>query len=58
MRLLNTKQVQEYLGISETSTYKMFKDPACPVLKVGGRYKIFEEDLKNYLIQNNKKTEI
>ena len=54
MKILNVKQVQELLGLSKSSTYKLLKNPNCPTLKVGGNYKIMEEDLLNFLKQNNK----
>ena len=55
MKILTVKQVQELLGLSQSSTYRLLKNPNCPTLKIGGSYRIIEDDLFNFLKQNNKK---
>lgn len=55
MKILTVKQVQELLGLSQSSTYRLLKSPDCPTLKIGGSYRIIEDDLMNFLKQNNKK---
>lgn len=55
MKILTVKQVQELLGLSKSSTYRLLKSPDCPTLKIGGSYRIIEDDLFNFLKQNNKK---
>ncbi len=49
MKILNRKDVQELLQISESAVYRLLKDPDCPLLNVGGQYRIVEEDLINWL---------
>lgn len=53
MSIMNTKEVSEFLKLSERSTYKLLKNPDCPTLKVGGEYKIIKEELIEYLKQCN-----
>lgn len=55
MKVLTVKEVQELLGISTSSTYRLLKNPDCPTMKIGGSYRIIEDDLFNFLKQSNKK---
>ena len=55
MKVLTVKEVQELLGISASSTYRLLKNPDCPTMKIGGSYRIIENDLLDFLKNNNKK---
>ncbi len=55
MEILNTKQVQEFLGISSGTTYKLLREKGCPLLNCGGQYRIIKEDLINWLKTKDKK---
>lgn len=58
MKVLTRKEVQKLLNISEYSTYKLLKEPDCPLLNVGGQYRIIEEDLINWLKNKDKKNKV
>lgn len=49
MKILTTKDVQELLNISENAVYRLYKKPGCPHFKVGGTYRIIEDDLIAWL---------
>lgn len=56
MKILNRREVQELLGLSEKATYKLLKETDCPLLKIDSHYRIIEEDLINWLrTRDNKK---
>ncbi|MCI9559274.1 helix-turn-helix domain-containing protein [Candidatus Ventrimonas sp. KK005] len=54
MRVLSRKDVQVLLGISEATTYKLLKEPGCPLLHIDGNYRIIDEDLINWLRKREK----
>lgn len=47
--VLNAKDIKEYLGISLTTVYEMFRDPTFPNFKIGGRKLVKSEDFMNWL---------
>jgi predicted DNA-binding transcriptional regulator AlpA len=48
---MNAKDIKEYLGISLSLVYNMFRDPYFPTLHVGGRKLVKSEDFLKWLEQ-------
>lgn len=56
--LLDVKQVQERLGISESTLFRMIKKRELKGFKVGGRKWRFEEsDIEDYIQRQRQKSE-
>lgn len=49
MRVLTRKEVQAFLNLSEKQTYKLLREKDCPLLNVGGQYRIIDDDLIKWL---------
>ncbi len=55
--LLNVKEAQERLGISESTLFRLLKRKELKGFKVGRVWKFEEEDLANYIRQQREKAE-
>ncbi len=55
--LLNAKEAQERLGISESTLFRLLKRKELKGFKVGRVWKFEEEDIKNYINQQRAKAE-
>lgn len=55
-KLLTPKDVQEIIGISKTTTYKLISLKGFPKIRIGKRYFVEEEKLKAYLSEHSKST--
>ncbi len=55
--LLNAKDAQERLGISESTLFRLLKRKELKGFKVGRVWKFEEEDIKNYINQQRAKAE-
>ena len=49
MKLLKTEEVGEILSFSPKKIRKMIAAGELPALKIGGEYRIRQEDLQNYV---------
>jgi predicted DNA-binding transcriptional regulator AlpA len=49
--ILNAKDIKEYLGISLSLVYTMFRDPSFPVIHIGNRKLVKSEDFLKWLEQ-------
>lgn len=49
MKLLTVKQVGEVLLFSPRKVRKMLADGEIPSVKIGGEYRVIEQELINYL---------
>jgi excisionase family DNA binding protein len=56
-KLLNTKQVQERLGISESTLFRLLKRKELKGFKVGRAWKFEEKDIEDYIHQQRAKAE-
>jgi excisionase family DNA binding protein len=56
-KLLNTKQVQERLGISESTLFRLLKRKELKGFKVGRAWKFEEKDIEDYIQQQRAKAE-
>ena len=55
--LLNLKEAQERLGISESTIFRLIKRKELKGFKVGRVWKFEEEDITNYIQQQRARTE-
>ncbi len=55
--LLNVKEVQERLGISESTLFRLLKRKELKGFKVGRAWKFEEQDIKNYIEKQRAKAE-
>lgn len=55
--LLDVKQVQERLGISESTLFRLLKKKELKGFKVGRVWKFEEEDIRDYINQQRAKAE-
>lgn len=55
--LLNAKQVQERLGISESTFLRMIKRKELKGFKVGREWRFEESDIDNYIERQRQKAE-
>jgi predicted DNA-binding transcriptional regulator AlpA len=46
---MNAKDIKEYLGVSLSLVYEMFRDPNFPTLRIGGRKLVKSQDFLNWL---------
>ncbi|NLV27623.1 MAG: helix-turn-helix domain-containing protein [Methanomicrobiales archaeon] len=49
MKLLKTEEVGKILSFSPKKIRKMIADRELPALKIGGEFRIRQEDLQNYV---------
>jgi excisionase family DNA binding protein len=49
--ILNAKDIKDYLGISLSLVYNMFRDPHFPTLRIGNRKLVTSEDFLKWLEQ-------
>ena len=56
-KLLNAKEVQEQLGISESTLWRLLKRKELTGFKVGHAWKFEEEDIKRYIERQRAKAE-
>lgn len=47
--VLNAKDIKEYLGVSETKVYELFRQTDFPTLRIGGRRLVKSEDFLSWL---------
>lgn len=47
--MLSVKHVQEYLNISKSTVYRIFKDKSFPSVTIGGVKRIKKDDFLNWL---------
>lgn len=52
--MLSVKDVKEYLNLSQTTVYRLFRDSNFPSVKIGGIRRISKEDFLSWL-ENQKK---
>ncbi len=50
--LLDVKDVAEKLGIGRNKAYALMKARNFPGIRIGGSYRVFEDDLYSYLKDN------
>jgi excisionase family DNA binding protein len=53
-KLLNVKEISEYLNVSKSSVYNYIKDESIPSIKLNGRL-LFSQDAINSWIESNKR---
>ncbi len=51
MKYLSIKDLQDVLGLSHNTVYKLVKTEGFPSVKIGGKYLVEESDLKKYIDQ-------
>jgi excisionase family DNA binding protein len=49
--IMNAKDIKEYLGISLSLVYTMFRDPYFPTIQIGGRKLVKSADFEKWLEQ-------
>jgi len=54
--LLNVKQVQEILGLSERTVFRLIKERALKGFKVGREWRFEESDIRDFIKQQREKT--
>ncbi len=55
--LLNIKQVQDKLGVSERTVFRLIKDGELKGFKVGREWRFEESDIEDYIMRQRKKAE-
>ncbi len=53
-RMLKAKEVGEYLGISNNKLYGLMKSRSFPSVKIGGRYYVDEDMLREWIVQKSR----
>ena len=49
MKLATTKEIAEYLQLSEAAIYRLIKKGSIPVIYIGGTYRFSYEAINNWL---------
>lgn len=52
--MLTCKDVQELLGISKNTAYKLIRLPGFPKIKIGHNYRIPKDKFESYIMEHNK----
>lgn len=52
-RILTIKEVAEYLKVNERTVYRLATSGEMPAFKVGGSWRIKEEELINWITQQS-----
>lgn len=47
--VMNAKDIQEYLGVSQSKAYDMMREKSFPTLKIGGRRLVKSVDFEKWL---------
>ena len=53
-QMLTVKDIQEMLGISRNTAYKLIRLPGCPKIKIGNSYRIPKDKFEVYIMEHNK----
>ena len=52
--LLNTKQLADLLGVSDSSVYELIREDDFPSLRIGKRIVVPKEELRNWISTHTK----
>lgn len=52
--MLTCKDIQEQLGISRNTAYKLIRLPGFPKIKVGHSYRIPKDKFEAYIMEHNR----
>ena len=52
--MLSVTELQEHLGIGRDEAYRLVKRKDFPSMKLGGKYKIFADRLKDWVLKQQK----
>lgn len=53
-KMLTPKDVQDRLGLSKNTTYKLINLPGFPKIQIGHQFRIPEDKFEKYIMEHNK----
>jgi len=53
---MSARQVADYLGVSEDVARHLFRTKRVPAFKAGGQWRVRQEDLMNFVIEQLQRT--